>query len=192
MPPAFCPHCLLSVANDVEVGFPPRPMRCPHCRLTIAARRARHEVPEGQVASGSAAGVMASAARRADGEQVPDDVVDRALERAARTVGTRVQRLRMIDYQRVCEGDMPELATILERYGSWKAARTAVARHLADGRPPVGLTGQLPTVRRSAATEIAAATSARKNNPNPVAPTSAVTNSTADARLKPPEARVRA
>lgn len=125
-----CPHCLLAIADDVAGGYPERPMRCPHCRLTVAPGRARHDVPEGQVSSGSAAGVMASAARRADAPPVTDEAVDRALEQAAREVGTSVQRLRMIDYQRVAGPEMPDLSSILERYGNWKAARRAVVTHL--------------------------------------------------------------
>lgn len=132
MTPAFCPHCLLAVADDVDGSFPPIPMRCPHCRLTIAVGRSRDDVDGTAGASGSAAGLLASAARRAgpgDGEPVSDAAIDEALQFAADEVGTPVQRLRMIDYQRVSTDhpSMPGLAAILDERGSWKRARRLVA-----------------------------------------------------------------
>lgn len=126
---AYCPHCLQPVADDVDARFPPTPMRCPHCHLTIAPGRARADVDGTPGASGSAAGLLASAARREAAAPVCADAIDDALRLAARLVGTPVQRLRMIDYQRVSAANpaLPALASILEQRGSWKGARRLVA-----------------------------------------------------------------
>src|SRR5437660_1762528 len=40
---AFCPHCMLPVAEGTDGEWPPAPTRCPHCRLMIGAGRARAE-----------------------------------------------------------------------------------------------------------------------------------------------------
>ncbi len=131
MPSAFCPHCLLPIAEGVDEGFPPAPMRCPHCRLSIAATRARLDIGEDGVvpASGSAAGVLANAARRADAEAVSDDEVVRALRQVAEATGSSVGRLRMIDYQRIADPDpsLPSVASIVESCGGWKRARQLAA-----------------------------------------------------------------
>lgn len=129
MPSAHCPHCLLAIADDAAPGFPAVLMRCPHCRLTVAPGRARLDVDETLGSSGSAAGLLANAARRADGEAVSAEAIDDALRLAAAEVGTPVRRLRMIDYQRVATArpELPGLASILDARGSWKDARRAVA-----------------------------------------------------------------
>ena len=127
MSDAFCPHCLLPIAEDVEGPHPPAPMRCPHCRLSIAPGRARSDVGEpGAVpASGSAAGILANAARRENAEPVSSEVVVDALRRVAEEAGSSVGRLRMIDYQRIADPDpeLPSLASIVESCGGWKRAR---------------------------------------------------------------------
>jgi hypothetical protein len=131
VPTAFCPHCLLTVAEDAAPGFPPAPMRCPHCRLSIAATRARLHVGEdGAVpASGSAAGILANAARREDAPKVDDAEVVRALRHVADAAGSSVGRLRMIDYQRIAAPDptLPSVASIVECCGGWKRAHQLAA-----------------------------------------------------------------
>lgn len=125
MPPAYCPHCLLALATDVPENFPPRPMRCPHCRLAVAAGRARVDVEHAAGSSGSAAGVLASAARREHGDVVSAEQVATALRRAADELGVSVARLRMLDYQRVSAADtsLPGLGSVIDCCGSWKRAR---------------------------------------------------------------------
>jgi hypothetical protein len=129
MPSAHCPHCLLAIADDAGPGFPSVLMRCPHCRLTVAPGRARLDVDQTPGSSGSAAGLLANAARREEGAVVSGQAVDEALRTAAAAIGTPVRRLRMIDYQRVAASrpDLPALASILDARGSWKDARRAVA-----------------------------------------------------------------
>lgn len=125
MPVAFCPHCLLVLASDVPEPFPPQPTRCPHCRLAVAPGRARFDVEHAAGSSGSAAGVLASAARREHGDAVTAEEVADALRRAAQDVGVSVARLRMLDYQRVSAGDdsLPGLGSVIDCCGSWKRAR---------------------------------------------------------------------
>jgi hypothetical protein len=141
MPSAHCPHCLLAIADDVAPGFPPLLMRCPHCRLTVAPGRARLDVDQKPGSSGSAAGLLANAARRAEGQAVSAEAIDDALRLAAEQMGTPVRRLRMIDYQRVATArpELPGLASILDARGSWKEARRAVPGSGADdgARPDV-------------------------------------------------------
>lgn len=130
MPAAFCPHCLQPIADDVVGQFPPRLMACPHCRLTIAAGRARDDGDGTAGASGSAAGLLASAARRdVAGAPVTVEVIDAALRTAAEKVSVPVARLRMIDYQRVRADDpaLPPLGSILGDRGTWKQARSRAA-----------------------------------------------------------------
>ncbi|UTI65392.1 hypothetical protein NBH00_04065 [Paraconexibacter antarcticus] len=129
MPSAHCPHCLLVIADEGGDRFPPVLMRCPHCRLTVAPGRARFDVGDHTGSSGSAAGLLVNAARRTDGEVTSPEAIEVAVRHAAETLEVPVGRLRMIDYQRVANGDdtMPGLASILDTHGSWKRARRAVA-----------------------------------------------------------------
>jgi len=126
---AFCPHCLLVIAKDVGERHPPQPVRCPHCRLGIAAGRARTDVDAATASSGSAAGVLANAARREDAEAADPKVVVQALTSVAADVGVPVARLRMLDYERVSAADpeLPGLGSVLGCSGSWKKARQAAA-----------------------------------------------------------------
>lgn len=135
MSTAHCPHCLLIIADEGGDRFPPVLMRCPHCRLTVAPGRARFDVADHSGSSGSAAGLLVNAARRTtDGEVATPEAIETAVRNAAETLGVPVGRLRMIDYQRVANGDstMPGLASILDVHGSWKRARRAVASGPAD------------------------------------------------------------
>lgn len=140
MAAAFCPHCLLRIGDDADApkGFPPQPMRCPHCRLGIAAGRARTDVDESQVSSGSAAGVLANAARREDAEAADPEVVVAALAKVAAEVGVPVARLRMLDYERLSAEDpeLPSLGSVLVGSGSWKKARQAAADATAADASP--------------------------------------------------------
>lgn len=106
-------------------------MRCAHCRLIIGAGRARAEASEdGDARSrGSAAGVLANAARRAQSAPggVPEIIA--ALRKSSGEVGCPVERLRMLDYQQQAERDpeMPDLSSVLATFSTWKAARAAAA-----------------------------------------------------------------
>ncbi len=131
MPLPHCPHCLLPIADGKVWPFPQQPMRCPHCRLIIGPGRARENTAEdGDARSrGSAAGVLANAARRAGAAAGGKDDVIVALRRTAEEVGCTVERLRMLDYQHEAErqGDLPSLSSVLATFGTWKAARSAAA-----------------------------------------------------------------
>jgi hypothetical protein len=132
MPLPHCPHCLLPVADGERADFPPQAMRCPHCRLIIGAGRARGDATEdGDARSrGSAAGVLANAARRAQSAPGGRDEIGAALRAIADEVGCSVERLRLLDYQHEAEGaspPLPELGVVLATFGTWKAARAAAA-----------------------------------------------------------------
>jgi hypothetical protein len=107
--------------------------------LIVGPGRARENTAEdGDARSrGSAAGVLANAARRAGAAAGGKDEVIVALRRTADTVGCTVERLRMLDYQHEAErqGDLPSLSSVLATFGTWKSARSAAAVGVADGRP---------------------------------------------------------
>ncbi len=138
-----CPHCLLRVPGASSLPYPPAAMRCPHCRLLIGAGRARAEACEdGDARSrGSAAGVLANAARRAQSEPGGIEEITVALRKSAAQVGCAVERLRMLDYQHQSEGDqaMPELSAVLATYSTWKAARAAATERTPIIDPARGL-----------------------------------------------------
>ena len=102
-----CPHCLLPVDARASLPYPPQAMRCPHCRLLIGAGRARSGAAEdGDARSrGSAAGVLANAARREHGEAIDHGTVIDALE--DRNLSTGLVTL--------CIGGGMGIATIVER-----------------------------------------------------------------------------
>jgi len=126
-----CPHCLLRVPGGSCLPYPPTAMRCPNCRLIIGAGRARAEASDdGDARSrGSAAGVLANAARRAQSEPGGIEEITAALRKSAIEVGCAVERLRMLDYQHQSERDpaMPGLSAVLATYSTWKAARAVAA-----------------------------------------------------------------
>lgn len=154
MPVPHCPHCLLPVADGSTWPYPVTVSRCPHCRLMIGAARARAgDGDEGDPRSrGSAAGVLANAARRLDAEPIAPAEVFRALRVTASGVGSVIERLRMLDYQTACEQDarLPSLAAVLATFGTWKAARIAAARAADEDVDAAGLLGTGPR-RRGAA-----------------------------------------
>jgi hypothetical protein len=127
---AYCPHCHLVIEPEAGEDFPPEPLRCPHCKLLIGTGRARSEPSDEPGARGSAAGVFAHQAKRsgADGD-VSEDEVCRAILTVAEAIGTRPERLLMVDYQQQATDDdsLPGLANVFAAYGSWKRARRAAA-----------------------------------------------------------------
>lgn len=131
MASAHCPHCLLPIAG-ARLPFPPQAMRCPHCRLIIGQGRARVEASgeDGDARSrGSAAGVLANAARRLGSEPGDREVVMAALRGVAAEVGCAVDRLRMLDYQEATDADaaLPSLGVVLATFHTWKVARAEAA-----------------------------------------------------------------
>jgi len=126
---AYCPHCFLLVEQKVTGDWPEHPVRCPHCRLLIGPARGR-ETPEANPgARGSAAGVFAHQAKREDGEHVPKDDVRKAIRKVAEQLGSRPERLLMVDYQQYATGDdsLPTLSDVFSAFGSWKRARREAA-----------------------------------------------------------------
>jgi hypothetical protein len=132
MPPsvateAYCPHCGLPV--ETQAG--PAPTRCPHCRLLIGAGRARRE-PGGEPGTkGAAAGVLSRQARRDDTEDVAAEAdVLAAIRKVAHELGTRPERLLMVDYQQRADAgtdDLPPLRDVFAHFRSWKRARRVAA-----------------------------------------------------------------
>lgn len=141
---AHCPHCLLPIGDVSAWPYPRQASRCPHCLLIIGPGRARDGAQDdGDARSrGSAAGVLANAARREQGEAQDEEVVTAALRSVARQVGCPVERLRMLDYQQAAELDdeLPGLAGVLATFATWKGARATAAQG-SDGAlaDPVGL-----------------------------------------------------
>jgi hypothetical protein len=130
--PAYCPHCMLEVAESVDGPWPPAPERCPHCRLMIGPGRAREEGEGAPGARGAAAGVLARDAQR----HAPDDDVDASPEAVregiravAAELGAPPERLLMVDYQQRAaeDADLPDLTAVFAAFGTWKRARREAA-----------------------------------------------------------------
>ena len=128
---AYCPHCHLLIDKKVGEAWPEEPLRCPHCRLLVGVGRAKPTPAAEPGARGSAAGVFAHEAKRAGGDahSASKEEVCSAIREVAEEVGSRPERLLMVDYQqRVSDDDsMPPLADVFAAYGSWKRARRAAA-----------------------------------------------------------------
>jgi hypothetical protein len=126
---AYCPHCFLLVEKDVPEGWPKDAVRCPHCRLLIGPGRARPTADANPGARGSAAGVFAHQAKREDGDSASQDEVRKAIRRVAEELGSRPERLLMVDYQQRASGDdsLPTLSDVFSAFGSWKRARREAA-----------------------------------------------------------------
>ena len=127
---AYCPHCHLLIEKRVGKDWPEEPQRCPHCRLLVGAGRARPTPAAEPGARGSAAGVFAHEAKRARAEgSVSNEEVCAAIREVAEEVGSRPERLLMVDYQqRASDNDsLPALGDVFAAYGSWKRARRAAA-----------------------------------------------------------------
>ena len=127
---AYCPHCHLLIEKRVGKDWPEEPQRCPHCRLLVGAGRARPTPAAEPGARGSAAGVFAHEAKRAGAEgSVSNEEVCAAIRVVAEEVGSRPERLLMVDYQQRASDDdsLPALGDVFAAYGSWKRARRAAA-----------------------------------------------------------------
>ncbi|MFL5933912.1 MAG: homing endonuclease associated repeat-containing protein [Gaiellaceae bacterium] len=126
---AYCPHCFLLVEQDVPDNWPDKATRCPHCRLLIGPGRGRPTAEANPGARGSAAGVFAHQAKREDGDNVSQDEVRDAIRRVAEELGSRPERLLMVDYQQRASADdsLPTLSDVFSAFGSWKRARREAA-----------------------------------------------------------------
>ena len=126
---AYCPHCFLLVEQNVPDGWPENAVRCPHCRLLIGPGRGRPTAEATPGARGSAAGVFAHQAKREDGDDVSQDAVREAIRRVAAELGSRPERLLMVDYQQRASADdsLPTLSDVFSAFGSWKRARREAA-----------------------------------------------------------------
>jgi hypothetical protein len=126
---AYCPHCFLLVEQKVKGEWPQDPIRCPHCRLLIGPGRGRHTPEANPGARGSAAGVFAHQAKREDGDNVSKDEVRKAIRTVAEALGSRPERLLMVDYQQHASGNdsLPTLSDVFSAFGSWKRARREAA-----------------------------------------------------------------
>jgi hypothetical protein len=127
---AYCPHCHLLIEEKVVRDWPAEPIRCPHCRLLVGAGRARPTPAAEPGARGSAAGVFAHEARRAEGSaEASSDEVCAAIRKVADQLGSRPERLLMVDYQQRVASDssLPGLSDVFAAFGSWKRARRAAS-----------------------------------------------------------------
>ncbi|HEY7631721.1 MAG TPA: hypothetical protein VH817_13510 [Thermoleophilaceae bacterium] len=80
-------------------------------------------------ARGTAAGVFAHQAKRRDDSDVSPDEVREAIRTVAEQLGSRPERLLMVDYQQRAsvDEDLPELSDVFAAFGSWKRARKEAA-----------------------------------------------------------------
>jgi hypothetical protein len=126
---AYCPHCFLLVEENVQGEWPATPTRCPHCRLMIGMGRARPTPAANPGARGTAAGVFAHQAKRRDESDVSPDEVRAAIRAVAEQLGSRPERLLMVDYQQRASHDknLPGLSDVFAAFGSWKRARREAA-----------------------------------------------------------------
>jgi len=126
---AYCPHCFLLIESDVGPDWPREPTRCPHCRLLIGEGRGKPTADANPGARGTAAGVFAHRAKRDDAEKASPDDVCAAIRTVAGELGSRPERLLMVDYQQHASADpeLPELADVFAAFGSWKRARREAA-----------------------------------------------------------------
>jgi hypothetical protein len=127
---AYCPHCHLLIERKVGDDWPEEPQRCPHCRLLVGVGRAKPTPAAEPGARGSAAGVFAHEAKRAGRESSTSKAdVCKAIREVAEEVGSRPERLLMVDYQQHASDDesLPPLSDVFAAFGSWKRARRAAA-----------------------------------------------------------------
>ena len=126
---AYCPHCFLLIESDVAPDWPPQPTRCPHCRLLVGEGRAKDSPDANPGARGTAAGVFAHRAKRDEGDKATPDEVCEAIRTVANELGSRPERLLMVDYQQHASGDsaLPDLSDVFAAFGSWKRARREAA-----------------------------------------------------------------
>ena len=126
---AYCPHCFLLIESDVGPDWPQDPTRCPHCRLLIGEGRGKPTADANPGARGTAAGVFAHRAKRDDVDKASPEDVCAAIRTVASELGSRPERLLMVDYQQhvSAEPDLPDLADVFSAFGSWKRARREAA-----------------------------------------------------------------
>src|SRR5919199_4411614 len=119
---AYCPHCFLLIEQGVPEDWPPQATRCPHCKLLIGPGRARPTSEANPGARGSAAGVFAHQAKRSDEDDASPDEVREAIRSVAGELGSRPERLLMVDYQQRASVDhrLPSLSSVFSCFGSWK------------------------------------------------------------------------
>src|SRR5215212_6097425 len=123
---AYCPHCFLLIESDVGPDWPQEP---PHCRLLIGEGRGKPTADANPGARGTAAGVFAHRAKRDDVDKASPEDVCAAIRTVASELGSRPERLLMVDYQQHASSDpeLPELADVFAAFGSWKRARREAA-----------------------------------------------------------------
>ncbi len=140
-----CPHC---DAPLPATWIAEEPGRCPTCRLIVGAGRSTAVAGDGACLSGAgtAAGVLAGAARREEAEAEDPALVAAALREAARRMGVELRRLRMLEYQQVAAGDpaLPSLAVVLATFGTWKGARARGAKAVAGMASALGSSPHRP------------------------------------------------
>jgi hypothetical protein len=95
----------------------------------IGVGRARPTPEANPGARGTAAGVFAHQAKRRDDSDVSPDEVRKAIRTVAEQLGSRPERLLMVDYQQRASvnDDLPELSDVFAAFGSWKRARKEAA-----------------------------------------------------------------
>jgi hypothetical protein len=96
----------------------------------VGAGRARPTPAAEPGARGSAAGVFAHEAKRSGGDSTTSKSdVCQAIRDVADEIGSRPERLLMVDYQQRASDDdsLPALSDVFAAYGSWKRARRAAA-----------------------------------------------------------------
>ena len=104
----------------------------------IGPGRARPTAEANPGARGTAAGVFAHRAKQTAADDVdarPDDVGE-AIRTVARELGSRPERLLMVDYQQYAAADpgIPPLRDVFAAFGSWKGARRRAADGASAGR----------------------------------------------------------
>ena len=95
----------------------------------IGVGRARPTAEANPGARGTAAGVFAHQAKRNDDSDVSPDEVCEAIRTVAEQLGSRPERLLMVDYQQraTVDHNLPELSDVFAAFGSWKRARREAA-----------------------------------------------------------------
>jgi hypothetical protein len=91
----------------------------------IGGGRARPTAEANPGARGTAAGVFAQQAKRDDGAEASPEAVCAAIRRVAGQLGSRPERLLMVDYQQraMADSSLPGLSEVFSAFGSWKKAR---------------------------------------------------------------------
>jgi hypothetical protein len=97
----------------------------------IGPGRAKPTAEANPGARGTAAGVFAQQAKRADDgiEHKSAEEVQDAIRQVAGRLGFAPERLLMVDYQQeaATDADLPTLTDVFAVYGSWKRARREAA-----------------------------------------------------------------